>query len=173
MFSLLSKARSPPLVNFKHYGHPIRDRRSVGLGDRGREIALMALVYLFALYFPSGFVALIWMEPVVQYLWLGYQIYAILAMHVVRIAGWGGSRRIEECIARNLESGKEVWLLGENGHAVAAKLETAEVDSIVAGRKKIREIVDRHLALWRTEGSPARFRNAFVQTEAKVVERVL
>lgn len=69
MFSLLSKARSPPLVNFKHYGHPIRDRRSVGLGDRGREIALMALVYLFALYFPSGFVALIWMEPEVQYLW--------------------------------------------------------------------------------------------------------
>ena len=75
----------------------------------------MALVYLFALYFPSGLIALIWMEPGVQYLWLGYQIYAILVMHVFRIARWGGSRRIEECIAGNLESGKEVWLLRENG----------------------------------------------------------
>jgi hypothetical protein len=109
-------------------------------------------------------------EPEVQYLWLGYQIYAILVMHVIRIAGWGGSRRIEECVAGNLESGKEVWPLGENGHAVAAKLETVEVDSIVARRKRIREIVDRHLELRRTEGSPARFRDAFVQTEAKVVE---
>lgn len=89
---------------------------------------------------------------------------------LVRIARWDGSRRIEECIAGNLESGKEVWLLGENGHAVAARLETVEVDSIVARRKRIREIVDRHLALRRTEGSPARFRDAFVQTEAKVVE---
>jgi len=94
-------------------------------------------------------------------------------MHVVRIAGWGGSRRIEECIAGNLESGKEVWLLGENGHAVAAKLETVEIDSIVAGRERIGEIVNRYLALQRTEGSPARFRDAFVQAEAKVIERVL
>lgn len=84
-----------------------------------------------------------------------------------------GGVAVEECIAGNLESGKEVWLLGENGHAVAAKLETVEVESIVVGRKRIREIVDRHLALRWTEGSPARFRNAFVQTEAKVVERVL
>jgi hypothetical protein len=91
-------------------------------------------------------------------------------VHVVRIAGWGGGRRIEECIARNLESGKEVWLLGENGHAVTAKLETVEIDGTVAGRKRIREIVDRHLALRWTEGSPTPFRDAFVQTEAKVVE---
>ena len=130
----------------------------------------MALVYLFALYFPSGLMALIWMEPGVQYLWLGYQIHAILIVHVVRIAGWGGCRRIEECIARNLESGKEVWLLGENGHAVIAKLETVEIDGTVAGRKRIREVVDRHLALQWTEGTPARLRDAFVQTEAKVVE---
>jgi hypothetical protein len=130
----------------------------------------MALVYLFALYFPSGLVGLIWMEPGVQYLWLGYQIHATLIVHVVRIAGWGGGRRIEECITRNLESGKEVWLLKENGHAVAAKLETVEVDGTVAGRKRIREIVDRHSALRWTEGSPTHFRDAFVQTEAKIVE---
>ena len=40
-----------------------------------------------------------------------------------------------------------MWLLGENGHTVAAKLETVEVDGTVAGRKRIREIVDQHLAL--------------------------
>ena len=81
--------RPEPVVGqfFMPYGHPIRDRCSVGLGDRGREIASMALVYIFALYFPSGLVALIWMEPGAQYLWLGYQIHAILIVQVVRIAG--------------------------------------------------------------------------------------
>jgi hypothetical protein len=135
----------------------------------------MALVYLFALYIPSGLVALIWIEPEVQYLWLGYQIYVILVLHVVRIVGWSGSRRIEECIAGNLESGKEVWLLGENGHAVTAKLETVEVDSIVARRKRIKRSL---IGIWHYGGRRAlqlssetlSFRDAFVQREAKVVE---
>ena len=69
------------------------------------------------------------MKTEVQYLWLGYQVYAILAMHIVRIAGLRGSGRTEERIARELESGREVWFVGESRNAVSAELETVEVDN--------------------------------------------
>jgi len=55
---------------FRHYGHPKR--------SHWREIMSIILVYAFVLYFPAGLLSLLWMEPTIQYLWLGYQVYAIL-----------------------------------------------------------------------------------------------
>ena len=157
---------------FRHYGHLVRDNRRVGPGDRARELGSMALVYFFVLYFPAGLLSLLWMEPEAQYLWLGYQIYAILAMHVVRIAGLGGSGRTEERIARELESGREVWLVGESGNAISAKLKTVEVDSIDVGRKRIRDIVQKHLALRPVCLFEVPYKDVSLQTDPMEVGRV-
>jgi hypothetical protein len=157
---------------FRHYGHPVRDNRRVGPGDRAREIGSIALVYLFVLYFPAGLLALLWMKTEAQYLWLGYQIYAILAMHVVRIAGLGGSGRTEERIARELESGREAWLVGESGNAISAKLETVEVDSVDAGKRRIRDIIHRHLALRPVELSEVPRKDVSVRTDPRDMGRV-
>ncbi|MCJ1387452.1 hypothetical protein MMC18_000295 [Xylographa bjoerkii] len=84
---------------FRHYGHPLRNH---GLMDRSRELATIALVYAFVFYFPTGLVSIMWTSEEVQYLWLGYQVYTIVAMHVLRLAGWGGCGRTEERVAKKL-----------------------------------------------------------------------
>lgn len=72
---------------FRHYGHPIR--------NRFREVVQIVIVVGFVLIFPAGLVAsLLWMPPPVQYVWLGYQLYATVAMHLYRYTGgniWAGT----------------------------------------------------------------------------------
>lgn len=129
---------------FRHYGHPKRDQLSILRHDRAREIACMALVYAFVLYFPAGLLSLLWMEDEVQYLWLGYQIYIIIAMHLVRLAGCSDCGRTEERIGLLLGSGRTVWLRSTAGYAVAATLETMEVESVKAGRERVQEMIEGH-----------------------------
>lgn len=138
-FALLEGHPSHIRPFFKHYAHPIRIRKS----DRFREICCIMLIYMFVLYFPAGLLALLWMNPVVQYLWLGYQVYAIIAMHVARLFGFGGSGRTEERVARLLENGRKVCL--QSGSAkVWVELEMEEVGSVSAGQRRISEIVEKH-----------------------------
>jgi hypothetical protein len=76
---------------FRHYGHLRRD-------DRWRETISILLVYAFVLYFPAGLVSLLWMNQNVQYQWLGYMLYATLAMHITRVLGWTGLRKDRETV---------------------------------------------------------------------------
>jgi hypothetical protein len=124
---------------FRHYGHPLRDTHY----DRLREICSIALIYMFVLYFPAGLIALLWMEPNTQYLWLGYQVYAILFMHISRLFGLGGTARTEAHIARLLQDHKVVCL--QSGSAkVWASLEFEEVGSVALGRQTVNRIVENH-----------------------------
>jgi hypothetical protein len=59
-----------------------------------------------------------------------YEVYVILAMHVVRLFGFGGCGRTEKRVARHLDSGKEVWLAGKDGHAVALSLKVDVCESV-------------------------------------------
>ena len=81
---------------FRHYGHPIRNRL--------RETVQIGCVIAYGLVFPIGLLAsIIWMSEGLQFLWLGYQLYTTLVMHVYRYAGgpdWGTT---EEGIAKRLE----------------------------------------------------------------------
>jgi hypothetical protein len=129
---------------FRHYSHPIRHSQSIGLGDRSRELFSIALIYAFVLYFPVGLVCLLWMRLKVQYLWLGYQVYAIIVMHVIRILGWGGCGRTEERIAGHLKRGKTVWLQTQTGCTVSAKLAVTSVPNVATGRKAVQAIIERH-----------------------------
>jgi len=49
---------------------------------------------------------LLWEDPHGQYLWLGYRVYTILAMHLVRLAGWGDCWMTQVRIARLLQEGE-------------------------------------------------------------------
>lgn len=126
---------------FRHYGHPKRDSQAVWLPDRAREVICIIVIYGFVLYFPAGLIAALWMSPEVQYLWLGYELYAILAMHIVRIAGWEGCGRLEEHVARLLGDGHEVWLESSGGTTIAATLVTETVTNQAGGKLRVNEIV--------------------------------
>ncbi|EJT80748.1 hypothetical protein GGTG_00742 [Gaeumannomyces tritici R3-111a-1] len=73
---------APAVVNqfMLHYGHPVR--------SRPRELAQFAIVVALGLFFPvSLFCSLLWMQPAeLQYVWLCYQLYVVLAMYTARYA---------------------------------------------------------------------------------------
>ncbi|RYN18448.1 hypothetical protein AA0112_g11540 [Alternaria arborescens] len=138
-FTLLVGKPNIILPFFRHYGYPLRETRY----DRFREICCLVLIYLFVLYFPAGLIALLWMPEDTQYVWLGYQVYAIVFMHLSRLFGLGGTARTEDRIARLLEAGKEVCL--QSGEVkLWAKLQWDEVASVEEGRKAINATVVSH-----------------------------
>ena len=103
----------------------------------------MILVAVFVLYFPAGLISLVWMDPQVQYIWLGYQVYTIIAMHFVRLFGGASAGRTEKRAAVLLQSGKSVWLKGTDNHAVKATLTMTEVESIKVGREYVKHLIRR------------------------------
>lgn len=104
----------------------------------------MALIYLFMLYFPAGLISSLWMPDNTQLLWLGFQVYKVLAMHVVRIVGWDNCGRTEARIARHLEQGKRVWLLRADGLGIVASLETVDASNVDRAKREVGEIVRHH-----------------------------
>lgn len=128
---------------FRHYGHPVRNGSRFP-GNRFREVIAMVLLYCFVLYFPAGLTFTFWLDDSVQYLWLAYQLYAVLAMHVVRLLDWQGTGRTEERVARSLSHGKTVWLQCPGGTTVSAKIKSESVLGMAEGKKRVQDIVYRH-----------------------------
>jgi hypothetical protein len=139
---------------FRHYGDPrpkrVKDEKTgshvwYDRKQRTKELLGLLWVYAFIFYFPIGLVLLLWMDTNAQYLWMGYQVYTIAVMHVVRLGGYGGAGRTEEKIARILTSGKQeqqnmVWLTDSSGNGVAATLIVETVNSVADGKKRVTEI---------------------------------
>ncbi|KAG8529172.1 uncharacterized protein KY384_005807 [Bacidia gigantensis] len=76
-FLIISGPESVVLQFFRHYGHPVR--------SRPREILQIIIIITLGFTFPAGLVAsLIWMPEGMQYFWLGYQLYATIALYVAR-----------------------------------------------------------------------------------------
>ncbi|KAI0454255.1 hypothetical protein F5B21DRAFT_504541 [Xylaria acuta] len=91
-FMLLTGPSTLVLQFFRHYGHPKRDRL--------REVVQLASVVLFFCVFPLELVvSIVWMPVHLQYVWLGYQIYVVFAMHVSRYSFFGNSATTEAKIA--------------------------------------------------------------------------
>lgn len=132
-FFIIKGSEEAVLQFFRHYAHPLRD-------TRWREIISIGIAYLFVLYFPAGLLALLWMDQEAQYLWLSYQIYIIIAMHLIRVCGFNGCGSTEERLARYLEIGEEVWLSDSTGNGVAATLVVEEVESVKVAREKVDSI---------------------------------
>lgn len=126
---LIEGKESTVLQFFRHYGHPVRSRI--------RERAQFSIIICFGLIFPIGLVtSIIWMPPSMQYLWLGYQLYATLAMYVYRYTNGHIWATTEEALAaqfqrtvfkRSSEKFAEtepIYLDGGKGNALSATLMT-------------------------------------------------
>nr|CEG03512.1 unnamed protein product [Fusarium pseudograminearum CS5834] len=122
----------------RHYGHPLR----ATLLDRTREILNIGIVYAFALKFPAELVVLAWAPTTVQWLWLAYQVYAVLAMHLARLIGWTGCGRTEELLARLLQKNGTTYLAsGMSTCVVRAGLEVEEFVGVTEAEARKREIL--------------------------------
>ncbi|KAK6361607.1 hypothetical protein TWF730_005326 [Orbilia blumenaviensis] len=126
---------------FRHYGHPIRDSRS----DRRREVVSIFIAYAFVLQFPIGLFALLSMNKAAQYLWLSYQLYCVIAMHVQRICGWQGCGGTEELLAELLSQGKTVFLTDGNT-CVKGNLDINVAESVTDAERIVRGILDENAA---------------------------
>jgi hypothetical protein len=127
---------------FKHWGHPLRQSNM----DRYRELGGIALVVAFVFHFPIGLLSMLWANQPVQIIWLSYQFYTIIAMHIMRLRGSNGRGRIEAGIAEQLVKGNEIALKSEYGGVVMAKLNSTPVERISHGQAKVQEIVRAHEA---------------------------
>lgn len=96
-FMLLTGPPALVLQFVRHFGHPVR--------SRWRELAQMACVAAFGSFFPIGLMcSMVWMPLPVQCVWLSYQIYLVVAMHVARYTQSGLGATTEARIAEALTS---------------------------------------------------------------------
>ena len=112
-FMLITGPPTLVLQFFRHYGHPVR--------NRARELVQILVIILYGSLFPVGLLcSVLWMPVTIQYVWLCYQIYAVLAMYVARYTSSDIWASTEESIARALssDSGPTYMLFGrEEGSA--------------------------------------------------------
>lgn len=107
MFLLITGPPTLVLQFVRHFGHPRR--------DRFREILQLCIVVASALLFPLGLVLSVTIMPEpLQYVWLSYQMYLVLAMYISRYMWVNLWSSTEEVIARELSSSPErAYLWGE------------------------------------------------------------
>ncbi len=118
---------------FRHYGHPQRDRI--------REGACMILVAASMLIFPAGVLLFAQASQDLQWVWLGYQLYVVLAMLLYRVIGGDSIGTTEEQLAQALDEQKAVSLVDDEGNVVIAKLTTIMVNSVARGREEVERLV--------------------------------
>lgn len=164
-FPLIEGPESLVKSFFRHWGHPIRETHQ----DRWRELAGIFLVFAFVFVFPAGLLTMLWTSPVVQIIWLSYQIYTIVVMHINRIGGLSDPGGIQDQLARYLAKDGAIRLRLGNGAIIEATLESHVVPRIADGRNRVREIVDDHLKrMQRLDGEGGGHFNDVSVTETKV-----
>lgn len=80
--------------------------------------------------FPISQFASIWAVENIQWIWLGYEAYATVAMYASRF--WDGELvgSTEMMLAKELEKGKKVALMGNKVNRVVASLQYWTVKSV-------------------------------------------
>lgn len=126
---------------FRHYGHSIRERQSYWAGGRLNEVVLLVFVFCLLVYFPFGLVLIQHMDEKAWYIWLVYQMYAVIAMHVIRIMGWQDIGGTEQCIAKLLSEKRTVWLHSSGGSTVSASLSMYKTTSTLEGKVKVKQLL--------------------------------
>lgn len=139
-FLLVEGKESTVLQFFRHYGHPIR--------DRVREIIQIAIIVVLGLLFPVGLLcSLIWMPVGLQYLWLGYQLYATMAMYTYRFTRnhqrTTSPARLAEIFADGKDEARCAYLQDDNGTTVQGKLTRIYVRNYGEGQEVLREYMQR------------------------------
>lgn len=126
---------------FRHHGHPKRSKH--------REILLIAIVVAFTLIFPIGLVcSTLWMSDALQKLWVGYQLYATLAMYIYRYAGghmWCTTEeKLGELFAGLEETGdgsRIVAFKSSTGRMIGAVLERTYFNRYGEAKKGLEQLI--------------------------------
>ncbi|KAE8354027.1 hypothetical protein BDV28DRAFT_156539 [Aspergillus coremiiformis] len=129
---------------FHHYGHPVRNRRGL-LGDRVREVISMLTVMAFIMVYPGALIAFVFAPVAVQWVWVGYQLYAMLAMHVYRFYGGKYIGTTQEWVAQALSRRRRLCVFDATGHGVVAELESSTVSTVAEGSQEVERLVCRVL----------------------------
>ena len=140
-FIIIEGKESAVLQFFRHYGHPIRNRK--------RELIQISIIVAFGLVFPMGLMcSIIWMSVELQYVWLGYQLYATLAMYMYRFTRahqWARSEaRLAQKFAKSATEERVAYLQDGSGNTIMGKLTRIYVDSDGEGQKLLKEFLPRH-----------------------------
>ena len=146
-FIMIEGKESVVLQFFRHYGHPIR--------NRVRESMQIFIILASGLVFPIGLMtSLIWMPVAMQYIWLGYQLYATMAMYVYRFTRahqWATSEaRLAQKFAEGSDENRVAYLQDDIGNTVQGKLTRIPVANYGEGQKVIKGFLSR-----RQGGNPA------------------
>jgi hypothetical protein len=136
----ISTAHSDCFLQFcRHYGHPIREPNF----DRLCELICILIAYAFVLIYPLGLLLVLVTDTRTQCLWLGYQLYTVLAMHIARLAGWMGTGRTEEQIAKALQAdGIEYLSVEEGGTSILASLQVESFDNAKGVRHRVQQLIE-------------------------------
>ncbi|KAI9661464.1 MAG: hypothetical protein M1831_002986 [Alyxoria varia] len=124
---------------FRHYGHPTPHRL--------REVLMLILVVLLGLNFFIGLVcSILWMPTDLQYVWLGYQFYATLALFVYRFAGGAGwltsEKRVAAVFARKAAKGTPtICLARAEDRVVLLQWRRVRVAGYAQGRRMVEDIL--------------------------------
>lgn len=95
--------------------------------------------------YPGGLVAFIFAPIAIQWVWLGYQLYTMLAMHIHRFGEAEHIGSTQEWIARELSVHGNVCFDDGSGNKVIAQLESLVVPSVTEGRREVDRLVTRTL----------------------------
>ncbi|KAL3444153.1 hypothetical protein BJX65DRAFT_174824 [Aspergillus insuetus] len=145
-FLLIEGPEELVLQFFRHYGHPIR--------NRCRESVQLLMIICMGFVFPVGLVCcLVWMPVSLQYVWLGYQLYTTLAMHVYRFTGgkvWATTEEqlLEQFVQAGQRGESQVAYLGGPRGCVMAELNVTFHGRYAEGKAHL----ERLLAAKRVEG---------------------
>ena len=139
-FQVIEGEESLVVQFFRHYGHPIR--------SRGREILQMTIVTCFGLLFPVGLIcSLLWMPAGMQTVWLSYQLYTTVALHVYHFAGghhWATTEEKISCAFRDAEAKHEdaqVVLGSDPEKRIIATLVRTSHDSFADGKAHVSRLL--------------------------------
>lgn len=139
--TLLVLVTGPPTIVrhfLGHYGHPRR--------HRFRELVQILIIVAFGCLFPVGLLcAGLWMQDSIQYVWVSYQIYAVVAMYIARYTGAyelaTTEARLADGLSTSLSGGQVVF--GRQQKAVAASLEVTYHSRRIEGRDHLARLVKR------------------------------
>ena len=139
-FMLIEGPESVILQFFRHYGHPVR--------CRGREAIQLAMVLGFGSVFPTGLMcSLLWMPEGLQYTWLGYQLYATVALYIYRFTRGNQWATTESKLAQKLKLNDEgvAFLKDDRGITVMGKLTRTYVKNQAEGQRIVDNILAQRL----------------------------
>jgi hypothetical protein len=99
------------------------------------------------LIYPAGLIAFIFAPITIQWVWLGYQLYSMLAMHIYRFGDGEYIGTTQAGIARELSRHGRVLFDDGSGNQVVAELQSSTAPSVADGQQEVERLVDQLLGL--------------------------